>query len=308
MVGSFAHRPGVFGLSALAVAAGCGGTPEAGRTVELAIAPYSVPPGAEMLRCQEMALPSDSDIDVDRIQWAFSAGSHHVHVYASAGGEQDGVARTYDCPQAVDFDRWHLLVASENRGVDWTLPDGVAMHVEARQSLLIQSHYLNTTSDSDLVAQGSVIFRVAEPGTVQKRMAALFGQNRDIHVPPHESAHVEATCALSAAADIHVLMGHYHAHGRSFQAWVEPRGQARRTVYENGEADLHPRWTTYDDLHLGRHDHLGWSCDYDNPLEKALVFGAHEATEEHCNLFAFYTLDQGDAEFVPCVIPAKEEE
>lgn len=311
MVGSVAYRPVAFALAALTVAVGCTGTPEqdGSTSIELGIEPYNVPSGAEMLRCQEMALPSDTDIDVDQIRWAFSEGSHHVHVYVSAGGETDAPEKTYDCFQAVDFEKWHLLVADEQEGLPWTLPEGVAMHVKARQSILIQTHYLNTSSatTAGLVAQGSVMLRVAKPGTVQKRMAAIFAQNRDIHVPPYESGRIEARCSLPGPGDIHAMIGHYHVHGKKFETWVDASGKEPRTVYESTGSD-HPRLALYDDLHLGRHDRLGWSCEYNNTLAVPLSFGPLEATQEHCNLFAFYTLDQGDADFLPCVIPAKSPE
>ena len=55
-------------------------------------------------------------------------------------------------------------------------------------------------------------------------------------------------------------------------------------------------------LHLGAEDQFGWACDYVNNLDAPLAFGPREDIQEHCNLFAFYTLDRGDADFLPCVI------
>jgi hypothetical protein len=58
-------------------------------------------------------------------------------------------------------------------------------------------------------------------------------------------------------------------------------------------------------LHLKRGDRFGWACDYDNNLDIPLEFGPREDIQEHCNLFAFYTLDRGVADFLPCVIKAE---
>jgi hypothetical protein len=285
--------------------AGCTAAEARQGTVKLAIEPYQVPSGAEMVRCHEMALPAAEDIDIDRITWAFSQGKHHVHVYVSAGGESGAEARSYDCPQPVDFEKWHLLVVVplSDPDAEWTLPEGVAIQVKARQSILIQTHYLNTGSAGALTAEGSVVLRAAAPGSVQKRAAAVFGQNRDIHVPPYASARVEGRCALPEAGDILTMIGHYHVHGRKFQSWVEARGKAPRLVYESEEAADLP-WLSYDDLHIGPRDRLGWACEYDNDRPEPLTFGSLEDSQEHCNLFAYYTVAHGDAEFVPCVVGA----
>jgi hypothetical protein len=294
-------------LSALVGMAGCAGPDEQHTTIELSIEPYNVPLGEEAQRCQEMALPSDTDVDIDQIAWQFSQGSHHLHIYVSADGSTDAKEQSYDCFQAVDFEKWHLLVATQDEDLKWTLPEGVAFHLKARQSILIQTHYLNTNAlkTEGSTAKGGVTLRVVEPESVEKRAAAIFAQNRNVHVPPRSSARVEADCALPSAGNIIAMTGHYHLHGRKFQTWLEPAGSTPTMVYESTGFD-EPAWETYTDLHLGENDRFGWACDYDNELDIPLEFGPREDIQEHCNLFAFYTLDSGAADFLPCVIKAGE--
>jgi hypothetical protein len=290
-------------LSALAGVAGCTNPDEQTNTIELSIEPYNVPLGEEAQRCQEMALPSDTDIDVDQIAWNFSQGSHHLHVYVSADGSTDAERTSYECFQAVDFEKWHLLVATQDGDLNWTLPEGVAFHLKARQSILIQTHYLNTDAlkTEGSMAEGVVSLRVAPPESVEKRAAAIFAQNRKINIPPRSSVRVEADCALPAAGNIIAMTGHFHLHGSRFQTWIEPAGSAPSMVYES-KGFAEPAWETYSDLHLGAQDRFGWACDYDNNLDIPLEFGPREDVQEHCNLFAFYTLDHGVADFLPCVI------
>ena len=293
-------------LSTLAAMAGCTSAGERTNTIELSIEPYHVPVGAEVQRCHEMTLPSDTDVDIDQIAWRFSKGSHHLHVYVSADGSTGAKVQSYDCFQAVDFEKWHLLVATQNEGLEWTLPEGVAFKIKARQSIMIQTHYLNTDAlkAEGSTAEGSVLLRVAEPEAVEKRAAAIFAQNRNIHVPARSSARVEGECALPGDGNIIAMTGHYHLHGTAFQVWVDPATRDPEMVYESSGFSS-PVWKTYDDLHLGGTDGFGWACDYVNSLDIPLAFGPREDIEEHCNLFAFYTLDRGDAEFLPCVIKAE---
>ena len=297
-------------LSIVAImgAIGCGSTPvdpplDPAQEIQLAIEPFSVPPGTEVQTCHEMTLPSDVDVDIDRITWDFSLGSHHLHVYVSADGSTDAAPSTYDCFTAVDFDKWHLLVASQDEKLEWTLPEGTAFRVKARQSILLQTHYLNTAAleTEGAVAAGGVKLRVAEPDAVQRRAAAIFGQNREVFVPPHGTAHVEAECGLPGAGEIIAMTGHYHTHGRKFQTMVMHQGTVPELVYE-AEGFAEPVWTTFDDgMRLEANDRFKWACDYMNDLDQPLAFGPREDVEEHCNLFAFYTLDDRDADFLPCV-------
>ena len=286
---------------------GCGSSPEDppqdfAQELELSIQPFTVPPGQEVQTCHEMALPSNVDVDIDRIAWNFSSGSHHLHVYVSADGSTDAAPKNYDCFTAVDFEKWHLLVATQTEDLDWTLPEGTAFKVKARQSILVQTHYLNTAAleTEGSVASGGVSLRVADPDSVQRRAAAIFGQNRDVLVPPHGTAHIEAECALPGAGELIAMTGHYHTHGTKFQTMVLHGGTAPEVIYETvGFAE--PAWNTFDGMRLGADDRVKWTCDYKNDLDQPLAFGPREDVEEHCNLFAFYTLEDRDADFLPCV-------
>jgi hypothetical protein len=289
----------------LAALAGCGSASEPTSTVEIAVQPYEVPSGEEVLRCQEMALPSDTDVDVDQITWHLGAGSHHVHVYVSGDGSTGAEQRIYDCPQTIDFARWHLLAATQDGAHDWKLPRGTALHIKARQSILVQTHYLNTGSEP-LTASASVSLCVASPGSVERRAAAIFGQDRDIDIQPHSTGHVEGTCALPGPGAVLAMMGHYHLHGRGFQAWISAPGKDRQVVYR-AEDGTRPEWVTFPELPFGQGASLGWSCDYQNPLGVPVEYGPLEGTQEHCNLFAFYTEQRGDATFLPCVVKTKTE-
>lgn len=297
----------LFAIAVGMVTIGCASTPDdpildPAQEIQLAIEPFVVPPGTEVQTCHEMSLPSDVDVDIDRITWDFSLGSHHLHVYVSADGSTGAAPRTYDCFNAVDFEKWHLLVATQDEKLEWTLPDGTAFRVKAGQSILLQTHYLNTAAleTEGAVASGGVSLRVAAPDTIQRRAAAIFGQNREVFVPPHGTSHVEAECALPAAGEIIAMTGHYHTHGRKFQTMVMHDGTVPELVYETEGFD-EPVWTIFDDMRLGAGDRFKWTCDYMNDLDQPLAFGPREDIEEHCNLFAFYTLEDRDADFLPCV-------
>jgi hypothetical protein len=87
--------------------------------------------------------------------------------------------------------------------------------------------------------------------------------------------------------------------GSPARAWASASTRIR------SGSDTARRWVAYEGLRFGGHDRLGWSCQFDNDMDAPLEFGPLEDTQAHCNLFAFYTHDSGDAAFVPCLIDAK---
>ncbi|MEZ4308928.1 MAG: hypothetical protein R3F14_12895 [Polyangiaceae bacterium] len=243
-------RRGALVFGAIGVFCGCNASEEVG-SIELSVTPYEVPVGAEMLRCQELSLPSDSDVEIVRVTSSFSTGNHHVHVYVSADGSTGGPEKTYDCFQTVDFSKWHLLVAAQASGLDWALPEGTAIHVKGRQSILIQTHYLNfgAGKDGPMIAEGKVALELSAPGDVRARVAAIAGENRAIDLPPYTTGRVEGECALPGNGEILAMMGHYHLHGRKFEAWLRREGEAPRPFYETTLPE--PPWMTYTDVVYG---------------------------------------------------------
>ena len=96
----------------------------------------------------------------------------------------------------------------------------MAIRVKARQSLLVQTHWLNigASGQEATTAKGSVRLGLARPGSVTGRAAAIVGQNLDIDVPPHSSGRTEGECALPGEGQILTMMDHHHQHGTNFRA------------------------------------------------------------------------------------------
>src|SRR5262249_53770848 len=67
--------------------------------------------GRENPSCHYLKLPSDVDLDVNRIQINVTGGSHHIHIYRPYDSTLDIPDHSEDCNMAVDFDVWSLIVA-----------------------------------------------------------------------------------------------------------------------------------------------------------------------------------------------------
>jgi hypothetical protein len=276
--------------------------PPPARGVQIAVTARAIPEGTEETACHYLKLPSDIDLDVNRIQVNVSGGSHHIHLYRPFDSSLDIADGTEVCNMAVDFDKWSLIVASQLRKTDWELPAGVAFHFRAGEQLLVQTHFVNVGS-LETSGEGKVLMNLndADPGTITDHAGALFGQDRDVDVPPLSNVTTSAVCEFPKDINVIAQTGHYHFRGRRFSTYEWYDGQRGAEVYHHeGYAD--PLFLEYHPPLLVEAQHgLEWECYWENPNDFEYKFGPFTDTNEHCNLFAFYYPTESLYEFITCV-------
>ena len=270
--------------------------------VQLAITAHAIPVGTEETACHYLKLPSDVDLDVNRIQMNVTGGSHHIHLYRPFDSSLDLPDGTEVCNMAVDFDKWSLIVASQLRKTDWELPAGVAFHFRAGEQLLVQTHFVNVGS-LETKGEGKVLMNLndADPGTITDHAGALFGQDRDVFVPALTNLTASAVCEFPKALNLIAQTGHYHFRGRRFSTYDWYNGQRGAEIYHfEGYSD--PIFEVYDPpLPIAAQHGLEWECYWENPNDVDYKFGPFTDTNEHCNLFAFYYPTASLHESITCV-------
>ncbi len=275
------------------------------RGVQIDVTAAAIPDGTEETACHYLKMPSDVDFDVDRIQMAVSGGSHHIHLYRPFDPSYQVPDGVETCNKAVDFDVWELVAATQLPRSDWQLPEGVAYHFRAGEQLLVQTHFVNVGS-LETRGDGHVLMNLNEamPGTVKYYGGSLFGQDRDVLVPPHSNPTESADCKFPNPITIMAMTGHYHFRGRRFTTDVlDADGNVGAEIYHH-EGYNDPLFQTYDGPDAPRFaagEGLRWSCSWENPSDDTFEFGPFTDTNEHCNLFAFYYPAQGLNEATYCV-------
>jgi hypothetical protein len=271
--------------------------------IDVVIDPFYVPPGGEVQNCIYLKVPSDTDLDIGHVLLDFAEGTHHMHVYYGDEQHDDG---SESCFQAVNFDKWHLLVGEQRPHTEWTLPKGVAFHVKAHQQLLIQVHFVNamnlTTGDN--MASGKIHFDTVDSSTVNSYMGSIFGQQRGIDIKPHSSFSVDGICPVPHAIHMGALAGHYHFTGKDFIAYRMNSDGTNGQEFYRADSFAEPAFTLYGDdnpLSFNDGERILWHCDYQNNSDNELPFGPKELTQEHCNMFGFYYPAASEQEFTPCV-------
>ena len=276
--------------------------PRPGHGVQLHVTSPPVPKGKEETGCHYFKLPSDVDFDVNRFQIAVSGGSHHIHLYRAYDSTLDLPDGFEVCNHAVDFDMWELVVATQLRHSDWELPAGVGYHFHAGEQLLMQTHFVNVGS-LETVGEGQAVMNLnaAEPGSVTQYAGAIFGQDKDVDVPPHSTPTAAAECVFPNAINLMAETGHYHFRGRHFKTFLWDDGQRGEQIYDYvGYND--PPFTLHDPaIPFAAGQGIQWECYWENNTDNEYKFGPFTDTNEHCNWFAFYYPTSSQVEAMTCV-------
>jgi hypothetical protein len=272
------------------------------RGVQLSATSPPVPVGKEETGCHYFKLPSDVDLDVNRIQVAVTGGSHHVHIYRALDRNTDIPDHYEVCNQAIDFERFALVVPVQLRRTDFELPAGVAYHFRAHEQLLMQTHFVNVGS-LETRGEGKAIWNLqaAEPGTVTQYAGSMFGQDKDVFVPAHSNTTLDAECVFPKALELMAQSGHYHFRGREFTTYRWDDGVRGEQIYD---------YQGYNDPPFAVHDPalvfepgqgLQWECHWENNTDNDFKFGPFTDTNEHCNWFGLYYPTDTTDEFITCV-------
>jgi hypothetical protein len=275
--------------------------PPADPGFQLHIGPFDVPVGTEVQSCYYINVPAETDVDVTRIEFAYTSGSHHVNVFRTEDPtymHEDG-SMTEDCWDAPDWTKVSLVANSQLEALDWVLPDTTAIPMGPASQLIVQIHYVNIDAGNQTTptneGEAYINFYAEPKGTRANPLGALFANNRSISLPPHEYSSFTASCMLPEGSNVIALSGHFHSRGQQFLidrytgATDTTEAVVGEEVYGSTQWD-EPQFETYDvgDIVLGANEGLAYTCDFFNDTDETIVFGPHVETDEHCNMFGYY--------------------
>ncbi len=242
------------------------------------------------------------DLDVNRIQVNVSGGSHHIHLYHAYDPSTDLDDGFEVCNAAVDFDKWALVIASQLRKTDWELPDGVAFRLRAGEQLLVQTHFVDVGS-LETSGDGQVVMNLhdADPGTVTAHAGSLFGQDRDVLVPPLTNTQQSAYCTFERPLEIFAETGHSHFRGKRFSTFRYDDGVCGEEIYLHEGYDDPLFLVRTPPLPFAAGEGLEWECYWENPNDVEYTFGPFTDINEHGNVFAFYYPTATPNEAITCV-------
>jgi len=308
-----------------------------------------VPPGTEAQDCyffkvRELAasngMDPDQPVNLHRIQVAQRPGSHHMNIFRvrtltgldpANGLIQKGANGVGECFRSSNWSDWPLVANSQQDGqVDWTLPEGVANTLQPDEWLMLQTHFVNATTQKTPQSFGRVTVNIwaIEPSKVTAQLGTLFATKQSIRIcqsNPRPTFH--GTCQFNSPQPVTIIgaNGHFHSRGERFSmsTWdgqTSSPPPASQRFYESRSWDDPPMLTSPElrrDVPAG--GGVWYTCSYAWKQPEPSVgcsglnqydatkYGTSEAQQdccytfgpvveqnEHCNAFIYYYPKQDD--------------
>lgn len=298
-------------------------SPEEGWTIH--IPPFEVPPATEITDCYFLAFPDldgGRDVWIDRFKIAQRPGSHHMNVFRvntvlDLGGQPGDVVRDGECKNLPNWADWPLVVNSQDAHADeppfeWKLPDGVAQRFEPGELLMVQTHYVNTSTQPTPEGGEVKINMYRSRSDSPEEVGTLFATYEQIRIcQSSPQVEFDARCTIPSPEPIHVIAanGHFHSRGERFDMYTWDgvtiaRPPAGDRFYQSTSWDEPPMVTGIDEV-LPTDGGIWWTCAYeweppttgcDEVNERddlgagdcCYTFGNTAEAAEHCNVFVYY--------------------
>lgn len=322
--------------------------PPAGQGFQITTNDIQVAPGDEVQNCyffkvSDLAasggMSATGKVNLHRVQIAQTPGSHHMNIFRvktiagldpAKGPVVDGLNGQGECFKSPNWADWPLVANSQIDGqVDWTYPDGVANVFEPDEWLMLQSHYVNaSTQKTEDIGNVKVNFWSIPTEEVKHEMGTLFATKQSIRVcASNPTPSFSGGCGFNSPDPVHVIgaNGHFHSRGKQFEmfnwdgvtaeqpsmtdrfyvseAWDDPpmkiSPELDLMVPPNGGVfyTCHYEWNQPEAAvgcsGLDEFDKTKYSTPEEN-LDCCYTFGPIVEKNEHCNIFVYYYPKQDD--------------
>jgi hypothetical protein len=212
------------------------------------------------------------------------------------------------------FNESDMLIEAQLSGQLFTwdlpkLPNGKqsVIHLKAHERMLLQNHYVNAITQQTKNHKGKVTINIwyakGDPSNFEKA-SMCFARNLKIVVPPNSEVTFSKDCKFNVIPrPMHILgmTGHFHSRGKSFtidKMYEDPVTKEVSVLQENiykSSSWSEPPFTPYDPpIELKTGEFIRYTCVFNNPTDKTFTFGPKVETNEHMNLFIWFTPSYND--------------
>lgn len=317
--------------------------PPSGRGFQMETEDIEVPSGVEQQDCyffqvRELAeahgMDPDAPVNLHRVQIAQRDGSHHMNIFrvrtikglGPEGGRiqknRNGEGECFKSPNWAD---WPLIANSQQDGqLDWEFPDGVANVLQPDEWLMLQTHYVNASSQKTPADVGRVRvnFWTLPDEEVKAEMGTVFASKQSIRVcQSNPNPTFEGSCQINSPEPVRIIgaNGHFHSRGTRFDmfrwdgvtAGTPPMSER---FYTSVAWDDPPMPHSPDlDIEVPPKGGVWYGCTFewrrpdpavgcsgldeydkttnktpDENLDCCYTFGPIVEKNEHCNIFVYY--------------------
>lgn len=325
--------------------------PPEGQGFQFGTPEITVDPGVEQQNCyffrvrdlmEQNGLDASKPINLHHVQLQQSKGSHHMNIFRvrtivqdnpeteqiegldPAKGPSLDVNGVGPCFVSSNWADWPLVANTQQDGtIDWKFPDGVANKLDPDEWLMLQSHYVNASTQKTPDGFGKVLvnFWHLPDEEVVHEMGTLFATKQSIRVCQSNPApEFGGSCQFNSPEPVTIVgaNGHFHSRGKQFDmyawdgtsvttpsdearfyesdVWDEPImaiGDSLAQVPANGGVfyTCEYQWTPPPQeigcTDLNEYDMTKYGTSPEN-TDCCYTFGPVVDRNEHCNIFVYY--------------------
>jgi hypothetical protein len=304
-----------------------------------------VGPGEEVQNCyffrvselaESAGLDPTKPLNLEQVQIFQTEGSHHMNIFrvrtVGTGelalipeqGPYENKNGQGACFNSANWADWPLVANTQVDGqLDWSFPEGVANKIQPDEWLMLQTHYVNATTQATPEGFGKVtvnFWHLPDEELVHE-VGTIFATKQSVRVCQSNPApQYGGSCQFNSDQPVTVIgaNGHFHSRGKQFEmyAWdgqsvTTPSDEAR--FYSSDEWD-EPLMAYGDSLaEVPANGGVFYTCDfqwtpppesvgcagldafdaskYETPEEQldcCYTFGPIVERNEHCNIFVYY--------------------
>ena len=306
-----------------------------------------VPQGVEQQDCYFMkvgelaaanGLPANEPINLHRIQIAQREGSHHMNIFRvrtitgldpAKGLFQPNSNGVGPCFNSANWADWPLMANTQQDGtVDWTYPEGVANILQPDEWLMLQTHFVNATTQKTPTNFGRVWvnFWTVPKDQVKYELGTIFATKQSVRVcTKNPTPTFDGTCHINSQQPVRIIgaNGHFHSRGKQFRiySWDGTslsRPPESQRFYTSDTWDDPPMARSPElDLQVPKGAGIWYTCNFEwtpppigcqalnefdskkystpaSNLDCCYTFGPQVDQNEHCNAFIYYYPKQDD--------------
>jgi hypothetical protein len=267
--------------------------PEVASIVTLTMDTFTVPPGAEVFKCQDFANPfAGVQADLKAYELHMSTGSHHMFAFYKSGATDGALI---DCPQGgLEFGPFTFT--SQSPHLVETFPEGVGATIPTTMGFHLNAHYINVGS-TPIEGKVQITMYVAKSGIVTQHAGVLYASQNGIKIPPTgQPVTSSATCNLPQ--DVNVLSSASHMHQRATDFVATSGGVL---LYQSNDWDSPVPAVFSPPRLLKSGADLTWTCTYVNDTGSWLTFGESAKTNVMCiSVSIFYPVTDVSNPVIQC--------
>ncbi|WP_235296261.1 hypothetical protein [Portibacter marinus] len=268
--------------------------PQSGLSFHLG--PFTVHPNNEREFFYYWPLQNSEEIYATRFESSMRSGSHHFIFYKFAEDAERPAPfeyRDFRTPQGAPIFETYRSVedqifvwGTQWPRTDYSLPEGVALRIEANQGLDLNAHYVNYSNEP---YEGEIYANIH---TVSKDKVThiadnLFLNNTDFNLPANKKTTITKTYDFNKRINVLNLWSHAHKRMEEFRVYIKGGSREGELVYYTNDWE-HPPLIEFDPpLVLNQGQGLQCEATYFNESNSDIQFGLL-SEDEMMILFGMY--------------------